>query len=225
MPTHGVSHSLHKSDVFAYLLWITTGLFGTHHFYLGHDEKAFLWLVTFGALPLRCPARSLRPDRNTRPAARAVVLSGGCGMAWLRDSWRISHHVKWINLPEHERKEKIAKALKPPVYTCRYDPMSGSCKLLRHSIVALAVCSASSSSGCGFISSRAVHASASRKARAAAHATCRMSHHVCRVLCIGGARKTSSLLCSRASWSSRCPAPLASTSLDPEGNTRQPLHT
>eukprot|EP00462_Mataza_sp_D1_P018428 CAMPEP_0175130758 /NCGR_PEP_ID=MMETSP0087-20121206/6173_1 /TAXON_ID=136419 /ORGANISM="Unknown Unknown, Strain D1" /LENGTH=385 /DNA_ID=CAMNT_0016412989 /DNA_START=18 /DNA_END=1175 /DNA_ORIENTATION=+ len=34
--------------LFAYVLWMTTGLFGTHHFYLGRDNQAFLWCSSFG---------------------------------------------------------------------------------------------------------------------------------------------------------------------------------
>jgi hypothetical protein len=44
-------------------------------------------------------------------------------MAWLRDSWRISKHVKWINMDETEKKEKMRESSKPSVYTCRYDPL------------------------------------------------------------------------------------------------------
>ncbi|XP_037078401.1 dnaJ homolog subfamily C member 22-like [Pollicipes pollicipes] len=39
-----------KSNCVAYLLWASLGVFGAHHFYLGRDRQAFLWLVTFGGL-------------------------------------------------------------------------------------------------------------------------------------------------------------------------------
>lgn len=37
-----------KSIKKAYALWFFGGLFGLHHFYLGRDKQAFIWLTTLG---------------------------------------------------------------------------------------------------------------------------------------------------------------------------------
>jgi hypothetical protein len=82
-----------KSEVFAYLLWITTGLFGAHHFYMGHDEKAFLWLVSFGALPTGHPvanpptAGAIFPQADVGwhgSGTRGEFRSTSSGSTWMR---------------------------------------------------------------------------------------------------------------------------------------------
>ena len=37
-----------KSVTMAYVCWLVGGLFGLHHFYLGRDKQALVWLVTLG---------------------------------------------------------------------------------------------------------------------------------------------------------------------------------
>ena len=37
-----------KSSFYAYLLWLFTGIFGGHHFYLRRDRHAFVWWTTLG---------------------------------------------------------------------------------------------------------------------------------------------------------------------------------
>ena len=52
-----------------YLAWITTGFFGSHHFLLGRDTHAFLWMTTFA----------------------------GFGVGVARDLWRIPEYVDDAN--------------------------------------------------------------------------------------------------------------------------------
>lgn len=55
-----------KSVYKAYFLWCISGYLGGHHFYLGRDVHAFLWLTTLG----------------------------GFHIGLLRDVWRIPHYVR-----------------------------------------------------------------------------------------------------------------------------------
>ncbi|KAF0307824.1 DnaJ subfamily C member 22 [Amphibalanus amphitrite] len=83
-----------KSTCVAYLLWLTLGVFGAHHFYLGRDRQAFLWFVTFGGL-----------------------LYG-----WFSDITRIPGYVDDANHdPEYlaELARKFKKHKKPPVSLTR----------------------------------------------------------------------------------------------------------
>lgn len=58
-----------KSMFITYLLWMTTGLFGTHHLYLGRERHAALWASTLG----------------------------GFGLGWIRDFWMIPEYVNEVN--------------------------------------------------------------------------------------------------------------------------------
>lgn len=59
-----------KYNCVAYLLWLFTGVFGGHHFYLGRDHQGLLWLTSFGGL---------------------------FGIGWLRDFFKIPSYVKEEN--------------------------------------------------------------------------------------------------------------------------------
>ncbi|OWA54809.1 putative DnaJ-like protein subfamily C member 22 [Hypsibius exemplaris] len=67
-----------KSTWKAYFLWLTGGLFGLHHFYLGRDRHAFTWFSTLG---------------------------GVFGLGWLREFTRIPAYVREAN-QEKEYVEK-----------------------------------------------------------------------------------------------------------------------
>ncbi len=56
----------------AYPLWLVGGAFGLHHFYLGDDNKAFVYAITFG----------------------------GFGFGWLRDLWCLPSYVRALNAPD-----------------------------------------------------------------------------------------------------------------------------
>lgn len=84
-----------KSLCVTYLLWLTLGALGAHHFYLGRDRQAFVWWMTLG---------------------------GYFGLGLIRDIWRIPYYVKYANGdPEtiDELKEKIRRHAKPPSSTIR----------------------------------------------------------------------------------------------------------
>lgn len=84
-----------KSLCVTYLLWLTLGALGAHHFYLGRDRQAFVWWMTLG---------------------------GYFGLGLIRDIWRIPYYVKYANEdPEtiDELKEKIRRHAKPPSSTIR----------------------------------------------------------------------------------------------------------
>lgn len=59
-----------KSLLLTYVLWLTGGWCGLHHFYLRRDRHAFVWWATMG---------------------------GFIGMGWIRDIWRIPEYVKDVN--------------------------------------------------------------------------------------------------------------------------------
>ena len=59
-----------KSLVLTCLLWLTLGWLGAHHFYLGRDRHAFVWLVTLG---------------------------GGFGIGWLAEIWRLPEYARAAN--------------------------------------------------------------------------------------------------------------------------------
>ena len=59
-----------KWNVIAYLLWLVSGWFGGHHFYLGRDKQGILWITSFG---------------------------GFFGVGWLRDFAKIPAYVQEAN--------------------------------------------------------------------------------------------------------------------------------
>lgn len=59
-----------KSTIVTYILWITVGFFGIHHFYLGKEKQGVLWLTSF---------------------------AGIFGLGWLRDFYRIPAYVREAN--------------------------------------------------------------------------------------------------------------------------------
>lgn len=72
-----------KSIFLTYILWLFSGFFGIHHFYLGRDIQAFLWWCTLG---------------------------GYFGLGWLRDIFYIPGYVAVANSePEtvHKYKEYV----------------------------------------------------------------------------------------------------------------------
>lgn len=84
-----------KSLLLTYVLWLTGGWFGAHHFYLGRDRHAFVWWMTLG---------------------------GYFGIGWLRDLWRIPEYVKLANrdpAATEQLKEKIRRNAKPVSSTAR----------------------------------------------------------------------------------------------------------
>jgi hypothetical protein len=58
-----------KSLAVAYLLWLVSGLFGGHHWYLGRSAQALLWLQTLGVV----------------------------GVGWFRDAFRLPAYVDEAN--------------------------------------------------------------------------------------------------------------------------------
>ncbi|XP_077500249.1 TM2 and DnaJ domain-containing protein wurst [Amblyomma americanum] len=84
-----------KSLLVTYLLWLTLGWLGAHHFYLRRDRQAFVWWMTLG---------------------------GYFGLGWVRDIWKIPDYVKYANSdPEavEKLKENIRRHAKPPSSTVR----------------------------------------------------------------------------------------------------------
>lgn len=79
-----------KSLFLTYLCWLTGGLFGLHHFYLGRDDHAFITLATFG---------------------------GYFTLGLIRDLWRLPEYVREANHdPEYLDKlhQQIKTHKKPP---------------------------------------------------------------------------------------------------------------
>ena len=70
----------HKDDV--YLLWMSFGLFGAHHFYLKRYRWGFIYLVTFGIL----------------------------GVGWIADAFRIPKIIKEMN-EQAEQEEELANVI------------------------------------------------------------------------------------------------------------------
>ena len=66
----------------AYLLWLTLGFIGAHHFYLGRDRQGFLW---------------------------AATCAGIFGIGWLRDFWRIPTYVNEANEEDNSRAYRSGK--------------------------------------------------------------------------------------------------------------------
>ena len=50
MPARAPGSPRSSSLVVAYALWLTTGLLGGHHFYLGRSAQGLLWLQSGGLL-------------------------------------------------------------------------------------------------------------------------------------------------------------------------------
>ncbi|XP_048474807.1 dnaJ homolog subfamily C member 22 [Rhincodon typus] len=67
-----------KSLLITYVLWSCGGLFGLHHIYLGRDNHALLWMVTFG----------------------------GFGVGWIREIWRLPKYVQNANIHHSKIKRK-----------------------------------------------------------------------------------------------------------------------
>lgn len=59
------------STVVTYVLWLTLGWLGVHHFYIRRDRHAFVWLWTLG---------------------------GGCGVGWLMEIFRLPEYVQTANM-------------------------------------------------------------------------------------------------------------------------------
>lgn len=59
-----------KSTLITYLLWMTLGWFGVHHFYLRRYRHGFVWLWTLG---------------------------GCCGIGWFLELWRLPCYVDIAN--------------------------------------------------------------------------------------------------------------------------------
>jgi len=59
-----------RSTLITYLLWMTLGWFGAHHFYLRRYRHGFVWLWTLG---------------------------GCCGLGWLLEFWRLPSYVDIAN--------------------------------------------------------------------------------------------------------------------------------
>ncbi|XP_034028304.1 dnaJ homolog subfamily C member 22 [Thalassophryne amazonica] len=76
-----------KSVMVTYTLWALGGLLGLHHFYLGRDSHALLWMLTLG----------------------------GFGFGWIREVIRIPVYVDEANKQEAaERKWKRSPTMAPP---------------------------------------------------------------------------------------------------------------
>ncbi|XP_033731325.1 dnaJ homolog subfamily C member 22-like, partial [Pecten maximus] len=82
--------------VVAYILWLTGGWFGLHHFYLGRDKHAFIWWATWG----------------------------GClGLGWFRDLWRLPEYIYEANNDErylNELKHRLDVFPRPPFNGVRF---------------------------------------------------------------------------------------------------------
>ncbi len=59
-----------KSLIITYILWLTSGGLGLHHFYLNRDRHAFVMWISIG---------------------------GYFGLGWIRDLWRIPEYVNDAN--------------------------------------------------------------------------------------------------------------------------------
>ncbi|XP_060080062.1 dnaJ homolog subfamily C member 22-like [Ylistrum balloti] len=82
--------------VVAYILWLTGGWLGLHHFYLGRDKQAFVWWATWG----------------------------GClGLGWFRDLWRLPEYVYEANNDErylNELRYRLVVFPRPPFNVARF---------------------------------------------------------------------------------------------------------
>ncbi|OWF45497.1 dnaJ homolog subfamily C member 22-like [Mizuhopecten yessoensis] len=82
--------------VVAYILWLTGGWLGLHHFYLGRDKHAFVWWATWG----------------------------GClGLGWFRDLWRLPEYVYEANNDKrylNELKHRMEVFPRPPFNVTRF---------------------------------------------------------------------------------------------------------
>lgn len=70
-----------KSVIVAYILWLFSGIFGVHHFYLRRDRHAFVWWSTLG----------------------------GFGVGWLGEVFRIPRYVRDANEDPKYMQELIAR--------------------------------------------------------------------------------------------------------------------
>nr|XP_057940600.1 dnaJ homolog subfamily C member 22-like [Doryrhamphus excisus] len=80
-----------KSVMVAYALWAGGGLFGLHHFYLGRDSHALLWMLTLG----------------------------GFGIGWFREIVRLPVYVDEAN-GEAENDRRRSTSVPPPVNPVRF---------------------------------------------------------------------------------------------------------
>jgi DnaJ family protein C protein 22 len=64
-----------KSLKIAYLLWLTGGLLGWHHFYLGRDKRGFLWFSTLGGFLIGLVNDLIKLPQYVNEANRKSELS------------------------------------------------------------------------------------------------------------------------------------------------------
>ncbi|XP_061842034.2 dnaJ homolog subfamily C member 22 isoform X2 [Nerophis lumbriciformis] len=81
-----------KRVIVAYALWAGGGLFGLHHFYLGRDSHALLWMLTLG----------------------------GFGIGWFREITRIPAYVGEANQHTEEERRRPSTMVPPPVNLVRF---------------------------------------------------------------------------------------------------------
>ncbi|XP_049884735.1 dnaJ homolog subfamily C member 22 [Pectinophora gossypiella] len=87
-----------KSVIRAYFLWLFSGIFGGHHFYLRRDRHAFVWWTTLG----------------------------GFGVGWLGEIFRIPRYVRDANQdPQYmqELANRMLRNKKPPFSMNRFTGM------------------------------------------------------------------------------------------------------
>ncbi|PZC79763.1 hypothetical protein B5X24_HaOG215854 [Helicoverpa armigera] len=98
MASKAPNMSSKKSVIWAYLFWLTTGIFGGHHFYLRRDRHAFVWWTTLG----------------------------GFFVGWLGEIFRIPRYVRDANEdPKHmeELAHRMIQNKKPPFSMNRFTGM------------------------------------------------------------------------------------------------------
>jgi TM2 domain-containing membrane protein YozV len=88
-PAHAASAGPHTSKAIAYLLFFTTGLLGTHLFYVGRYAQGFLSLHTVGfgfvglLYDLVCLGRYVDEANGDQGRGEAAAGSGrGVGVGW-----------------------------------------------------------------------------------------------------------------------------------------------
>ena len=92
MNSYSVLFDLEMSDkslVVTYLLWLTLGWFGVHHFYLGRDRHAFVWLWTLG---------------------------GCCGIGWILELFHLHSYVELSNGYETKRQAVLIGKRQAPEF-------------------------------------------------------------------------------------------------------------
>lgn len=82
------------STALTYFLWLTAGCFGLHHFYLGRDRHAFVWLWTLG----------------------------GLGVGWLAEVFSLSRYIRESDMEFHvaaEAKRADSRTERRPPFSIR----------------------------------------------------------------------------------------------------------